>query len=165
MELLWPSKTSPPTSDCWVEQQAPWSQVSNITYLGTIPALCYLKLTPRPMSDIRCIAVAVLYSIMTICGFVGAFAAVFAVNWCIWVLNIMDTINPIWLAESNWTCCLQAMLPQLGHILLPWMNHSCRLVWRLNHFYWRKAHQFWCWAALQSHLQGHKLMRNLMLFC
>lgn len=52
----------------------------NIRHLGTIPAMCYLKLTPRPMSDIRCIAVLVLYSIMTICGFVGAFAAVFAVK-------------------------------------------------------------------------------------
>lgn len=47
--------------------------------IGTIPAMCYLKLTPRPRNDPRCIAVLVLYSLMTICGFVGAFAAVFAV--------------------------------------------------------------------------------------
>ena len=45
---------------------------------GTIPAMCYLKLTPRPRSDPRWIAVLVLYSLMTICGFMGAFAAVFA---------------------------------------------------------------------------------------
>jgi hypothetical protein len=48
--------------------------------VGTIPALCYLKLTPRKLSDPKCIIVMVLFSIMTICGFTGAFAAVFAVN-------------------------------------------------------------------------------------
>ncbi|CAN5950152.1 unnamed protein product [Sphagnum jensenii] len=78
--LRWGFRMSPPTSDCLAALQAQFWQVSVLGDVGTIPALCYLKLTPRKITDPKCIVVMVAFSIMTICGFVGAFAAVFAVN-------------------------------------------------------------------------------------
>lgn len=42
--------------------------------------MCYLKLTPHKITEPKCLAVLIGFSVMTVCGFVGAFAAVFAVN-------------------------------------------------------------------------------------
>ena len=45
-------------------------------YLGTLPAMMWVKLNPRPISHPLSVAVIVFYSVMTVIGFIGAVTSV-----------------------------------------------------------------------------------------
>jgi hypothetical protein len=145
--------------------------------------MCYLKLTPWKMSEPICIVILVCFSIMTVCGFVGALAAVFAFD--TWILHCYVNIVQSLRRSSNsliyWINVTNVPINSIGWLLWDWIdfplitqrpqvyscpawtNHSWMLSLEARRSYKMIKGLIANWIEYQSHLHTPSQNRSLWL--